>query len=208
MSLREEKKIIKQNQNKMDVWINSFGGCASNFLSHKLEEVGLKTRTHEWKSTYCHYPYPKDLGIPIVYLYRDMRQSLISQERRNFVETNYAKLTTTNLTTSLEYHAMKLLSAMFNQFMNHVHYENENLLILHKDELFTEDGIKALNKHLGTNFNMFEEEKKSYVRDDEEEQDYQDWLEHRPEFKRFRAEIHFVNNYRKRMPLNSRKVII
>ena len=66
MILRED------NKTGMDVWINSFGGCASNFLSYKLESVGLKTRTNEWKDTYCHYPYPKDLGIPIVYLYRDM----------------------------------------------------------------------------------------------------------------------------------------
>lgn len=208
MSLREEKKIIKQNQNKMDVWINSFGGCASNFLSHRLEEVGLRTRTDEWKSTYCHYPYPKDLGIPIVYLYRDMRHSLISQERRNFVQTNYAKLTTTTSTTYVEYHPMKLLSAMFNQFMNFIHYENENLLILHKDEMFTEDGIKALNKHLGTSFDVFKEDKPTYSRTEEEEQDYKDWLEHRPEFKRFRSEIHFVNSYSKKVPLSNRKIIL
>ncbi|MGB2161664.1 MAG: hypothetical protein ACPHY7_00390 [Gammaproteobacteria bacterium] len=202
MILRED------NKTGMDVWINSFGGCASNFLSHKLESVGLKTRTPEWRDTYCHYPYPKDLGIPIVYLYRDMRTSLISQERRNFADINYQKLTTTNFTTAVEFQPMKLLGSMFHQFMNFIHYENKNLLILHKDELFTEDGVNALNKHLGTKFDVFEEETKKYVRDDEEDQDYKDWLEHRPEFKKFAAEIHFVNNFRKKVPLNTGKVII
>ena len=42
--------LKKDNKTNMDVWINSFGGCASNFLSHKLENVGLKTRTNEWKN--------------------------------------------------------------------------------------------------------------------------------------------------------------
>ena len=193
--------LKKDSKQKMDVWINSFGGCASNFLSHKLESVGLRTRTNEWKHTYCHYPYPKDLGIPIVYLYRDMRTSLISQERRNFAELNYRKLTTTTYTTDVEYLPIKLLGSMFHQFMNFIHCEDKNLLILHKDELFTEEGIKALNNHLGTNFDVFEEEKTKYVRNEEEDQDYKDWLEHRPEFKRFSGEIHFVNNYRKRVPL-------
>lgn len=193
--------LKKDSKQKMDVWINSFGGCASNFLSHKLESVSLRTRTNEWKHTYCHYPYPKDLGIPIVYLYRDMRTSLISQERRKFVEINYGKLTMTNFTTAVDYHPIKLLGSMFHQFMNFIHCEDKNLLILHKDELFTQDGVNALNKHLGTNFDVFEEEKTKYVRDEEEDQDYKDWLEHRPEFKRFSGEIHFVNNYRKRVPL-------
>lgn len=194
--------LKKDNKQKMDVWINSFGGCASNFLSYKLEEVGLITRTNEWRNEYCHYPYPKDLGIPIVYLYRDMRQSLISQEQRNFAETNYAKLTTTNFTTALDYHPMKLLSAMFNQFMNFVHYRDKEILILNKDELFTEDGIKALNKYLGTSFDVFEEEKPKYKRSEEEDQDYKDWLEHRPEFKKFKSEIHFVNNFNKRKEIS------
>jgi len=195
MILRED------NKTGMDVWINSFGGCASNFLSHKLESVGLKTRTNEWKDIYCHYPYPKNLGIPIVYLYRDMRQSLISQEARDFAELNYRKLTTTSFVTEVNFHPVKLLGSMFHQFMNFVHYENKNLLILHKDELFTEDGVNALNNHLGTKFDVFKEEKPTYSRTKEEEQDYKDWLEFRPEFKKFAAEIHFVNNYRKRVPL-------
>lgn len=193
--------LKKDNKEKMDVWINSFGGCASNFLSHKLESAGLRTRTNEWRNEYCHYPYPKDLGIPIVYLYRDMRTSLISQERRNFAELNYRKLTTTTYTTDVKYNPIKLLGSMFHQFMNFIHCEDKNLLILHKDELFTKEGIKALNNHLGTSFDVFEKEKTKYVRDEEEDQDYRDWLEHRPEYKKFKLEIHFVNNYRKRVPL-------
>ena len=187
--------LKKDNKTNMDVWINSFGGCASNFLSHKLENVGLKTRTNEWKNEYCHYPYPKDLGIPIIYLYRDMRHSLLSQEKRKFAELNYRKLTMTNFVTAIDFAPIKLLGSMFNQFMNFVHCEDKNLLILHKNELFTEEGIKALNNHLGTTFDVFKEEKPLY---DEKEKD---WLEYRPEFKKFKTEIHFVNNYRKRAPL-------
>jgi hypothetical protein len=189
--------LKKDNKTNMDVWINSFGGCASNFLSHKLENVGLKTRTNEWKNEYCHYPYPKDLGIPIIYLYRDMRHSLLSQEKRKFAELNYRKLTMTNFVTAIDFEPIKLLGSMFHQFMNFVHCEDKNLLILHKNELFTEEGIKALNNHLGTTFDVFKEEKPLY---DEKEKD-QDWLEYRPEFKKFKTEIHFVNNYRKRAPL-------
>jgi len=192
--------ILRKDKMKtdMDVWINSFGGCASNFLSYKLESVGLKTRTNEWKNEYCHYPYPKDLGIPIVYLYRDMRHALLSQEKRKFAEINYSKLTTTTLVTALDFEPIKLLGAMFNQFMNFIHCEDKNLLILHKNELFTKEGTKALNDHLGTSFNVFQEEKPLY---NEKDQDYEDWLEHRPEFKKFKAEINFVNNYRKRVTL-------
>lgn len=192
--------LKKDNKQKMDVWINSFGGCASNFLSHKLENVGLKTRTNEWKNEYCHYPYPKDLGIPIIYLYRDMRHSLLSQEKRKFAELNYRKLTMTNFVTAIDFEPIKLLGSMFNQFMNFVHCEDKNLLILHKNELFTEEGIKALNNHLGTTFDVFKEEKPLYD-EKEKDQDYLDWLEYRPEFKKFKTEIHFVNNYRKRAPL-------
>ena len=192
--------LKKDNKTNMDVWINSFGGCASNFLSHKLENVGLKTRTNEWKNEYCHYPYPKDLGIPIIYLYRDMRHSLLSQEKRKFAELNYRKLTTTNFVTAIDFEPIKLLGSMFNQFMNFVHCEDKNLLILHKNELFTEEGIKALNNHLGTTFDVFKEEKPLYD-EKEKDQDYLDWLEYRPEFKKFKTEIHFVNNYRKRAPL-------
>ncbi len=192
--------LKKDNKTNMDVWINSFGGCASNFLSHKLENVGLKTRTNEWKNEYCHYPYPKDLGIPIIYLYRDMRHSLLSQEKRKFAELNYRKLTMTNFVTAIDFEPIKLLGSMFNQFMNFVHCEDKNLLILHKNELFTEEGIKALNNHLGTTFDVFKEEKPLYD-EKEKDQDYLDWLEYRPEFKKFKTEIHFVNNYRKRAPL-------
>lgn len=193
--------ILKENNKTgMDVWINSFGGCASNFLSHKLESVGLTTRTNEWRNEYCHYPYPKDLGIPIVYLYRDMRHSLLSQEKRKFEELNYRKLTMTNFTTALDYEPIKMLGSMFHQFMNFIHCEDKNLLILHKNELFTEEGIKALNNHLGTTFDVFKEEKPLYD-EKEKDQDYLDWLEYRPEFKKFKSEIHFVNNYRKRAPL-------
>ena len=192
--------LKKDNKTNMDVWINSFGGCASNFLSHKLENVGLKTRTNEWKNEYCHYPYPKDLGIPIIYLYRDMRHSLLSQEKRKFAELNYRKLTMTNFVTAIDFEPIKLLGSMFNQFMNFVHCEDKNLLILHKNELFTEEGIKALNNHLGTTFDVFKEEKPLYD-EKEKNQDYLDWLEYRPEFKKFKTEIHFVNNYRKRAPL-------
>jgi hypothetical protein len=192
--------LKKDNKTNMDVWINSFGGCASNFLSHKLENVGLKTRTNEWKNEYCHYPYPKDLGIPIIYLYRDMRHSLLSQEKRKFAELNYRKLTMTNFVTAIDFEPIKLLGSMFHQFMNFVHCEDKNLLILHKNELFTEEGIKALNNHLGTTFDVFKEEKPLYD-EKEKDQDYLDWLEYRPEFKKFKTEIHFVNNYRKRAPL-------
>ena len=192
--------LKKDNKQKMDVWINSFGGCASNFLSHKLENVGLKTRTNEWRNEYCHYPYPKDLGIPIIYLYRDMRHSLLSQEKRKFEELNYRKLTMTNFVTALDYEPIKMLGSMFHQFMNFIHCEDKNLLILHKNELFTKEGIKALNNHLGTTFDVFKEEKPLYD-EKEKDQDYLDWLEYRPEFKKFKSEIHFVNNYRKRVPL-------
>lgn len=202
--------ILRKDKMKtdMDVWINSFGGCASNFLSYKLESVGLKTRTPEWRDMYCHYPCPKDLGIPIVYLYRDMRLALLSQEKRNFADLNYRKLTTTNFTTAVEFEPIKLLGSMFHQFMNFIHCEDKNLLILHKNELFTEDGIKALNEHLGTNFDVFKEDKPSYSRTKEEEQIHRDTLKYRPEFKKFAAEIHFVNNYRKRAPLNIGKDIL
>ncbi len=179
----------------MDVWINSFGGCASNFLSHKLESVGLKTRTKQWQDGYCHYPYPKDLGIPMIYLYRDMRHALLSQEKRKFAEINYSKLTTTHYVTGLDFEPIKLLGAMFNQFMNWTNSDVKNILILHKNELFTEEGIKAVNNHLGTNFEVFTEQKTNGEKPDP------DWLQFRPEFKKFKSEISFVNNYRKKVPL-------
>lgn len=95
-----EKKIkqgesgftVKVPNNYLDLWVVSHGGVASNALCDFLEENGIKVRSSTYPK-YCHKKHPlSPIGIPILVVYGDFKNAIISMDRRNFLKINSLKM--------------------------------------------------------------------------------------------------------------------
>lgn len=111
-----EEKIYSE---KMDIWVCSFGGTASNTLSRYLQSKGFRTRTPTWKKYLCHYPHPIAFNsmpkLKAIYLFDNPLRALSSQKRRGWrwYYINYLKMKNSNLGL---YSDQKMLKLMVSQF--------------------------------------------------------------------------------------------
>lgn len=133
------KKSVQLEQ--MDCCIISTGGCGTHYLANQLEDNGLKVRTSVWNNYLVHFPKFIKLDIPIIYLYRDLREAFISQIRNNFAEKNYIMMKTSNKKYSNE----NFIQVMYEQFKSFI---NENVFKIEYKQLFNNDIIKKLYNFL------------------------------------------------------------
>lgn len=133
------KKSVQLEQ--MNCCVISLGGCGTHYLANQLEDNGLKVRTSVWNNYLVHFPKFIKLNIPIIYLYRDLREAFISQIRNNFAEKNYMMIKTSNDKYSNE----NFIQAMYEQFKSFI---NKDVFKIEYKQLFNYDAIKELYKFL------------------------------------------------------------
>ena len=190
------KPIIPENEipqrikdEGLDVWICCYGGCASNLLSIYLEEHHkLTTRTKAWHQILCHCPKPIQCDIPKIYVYNDPVYSFCSLHRRGpgFWGVNQYKLANDeHITTSNDY----LMQLMFSQFKNWTqNKDDDKLLIIHTDELFTPEGQKRIENFLNIKLINFPKrrEKTNYV-------DFH--IKYNACIQRYKNNTNYINNF-------------
>jgi hypothetical protein len=83
---------------RLEVWINSFGGVYSNFMYDMLHNSGINVNSSGYHLKGCHYIRPisninKRFFKCAFFLYNeDIRMALTSQINRNFMYRNFCKL--------------------------------------------------------------------------------------------------------------------
>lgn len=89
----ERSKIIEHIEN-LDLYIVSHGGVSSNYLVDYLELHNLNVKNNNLigYQNSCHLPYKVVEDIPTLYIYGDVKNSIISQYRRNFLHVNATKI--------------------------------------------------------------------------------------------------------------------
>jgi hypothetical protein len=124
-------------EEKLDIAVISFGGCSSNTLCDILEKNGYKVRSKIYGKILCHCPSPIKLNIPIIYVYRDPREALLSMKRRGkgFWDVNQRKLSNS---TNINYSDGNLLRLMIQQFNKWTNFKDNRMIILKYEELFNE----------------------------------------------------------------------
>lgn len=156
------KNIIELNsintkiiQEKLDIAVICFGGCCSNTFIDALEKNGYVVRSPTWAQILCHCPSPIKLDIPVIYLYRDPQEALLSMKRRGkgFWDINQHKLSNS---INVNYSDGNLFRLMISQFYAWTNFKENKILILKYEELF-EDSINNklsifLNNDKLTNF--------------------------------------------------------
>jgi hypothetical protein len=138
-NLNNINNVVKQE--KMDICVICYGGCASNTLVNILEKNGYKCKTKSWDIILCHCPEYIKLDIPIIYLYNNPIHALLSMKRRNLHIINQSKLSNKKKASIISDEI--LLSLMIKQFFiwTNKYNDNNKLLIIKTDELF-ENNIK------------------------------------------------------------------
>lgn len=101
-SISEDQIIGIFQKEPIDIWINSFGGCRSNFVRDLIKD---KYRTYNTAYEYkaCHYIKPLDVnvGSGIFCYVEDVGTALTSQLNRNMTH-NFEKLNDDNSTFSIK----------------------------------------------------------------------------------------------------------
>ena len=143
------KKSIQLEQ--LDCCIISFGGCGTHYLANHLENKKLNIRTNIWINYLCHYPNVIELPIPIIYIYRDVREAFISQLRNNFANKNYKML---NTISKRKYSDENFFIAMYEQFEKFI--LADNIYKIEYNELFNKDKINHLYQFLKIKDDFFE----------------------------------------------------
>jgi mannosyltransferase OCH1-like enzyme len=130
-----------------DVWVCSYGGCASNYLVKKLEKYGYKTQTDLYHKILSHSPVQIKTDKPIIYLYRNIQDAWNSVKSRGigWYDVNIKKLSNNkNVIISDE----NLLKLMIEQFKNWTKNIGNNILYLSYKDMFSEKGNILLKKFL------------------------------------------------------------
>ena len=124
-------------EEKLDIAVISFGGCSSNTLCDILEKNGYKVRSNIYEKILCHCPSPIKINIPVIYVYRDPREALLSMKRRGkgFWDVNQQKLSNS---TNINYSDGNLLKLMIQQFNKWTNFKDNRMIILKYEELFNE----------------------------------------------------------------------
>lgn len=152
IDLKDIPNRIK-NEN-LEVGIVSYGGSASNTLSHFLEKNFIRTRTHIWHEILCHCPEPLPLilnaDIPFIYIYRDIEDAFQSQKKRGkgFWDTNQYKLSNNIDVKCSDQNLKYLMLKQYTKWVNaSLQYPNK-ILLLEFNEFFTEKGHEKIKSFL------------------------------------------------------------
>lgn len=93
----EEQLVKKFNEDPVDIWINSIGGCKSNFIAERLSE-NYKVYNDAYNYKGCHYYRPLDKvlnekgeNVKKLFLFCDIGISISSQIKRKKYH-NFLKL--------------------------------------------------------------------------------------------------------------------
>lgn len=91
-NISDEKLIQMFEAEPIDVWINSFGGCRSNYIRDSIKDE-YRTYNQAYELKACHYIKPLDVpvGSGIFCYVEDVGIALSSQLERG-MEHNYQKL--------------------------------------------------------------------------------------------------------------------
>lgn len=133
-------KAIKEQ--KLEVWVASYGGSCSNILVESLEKNGIKCKCSIWGDALCHAPKYINVPIKTIYIYKDIRLALMSMYRRGgrIAHVNQKKLSNNHKFRAYsEENLLKLMISQFKNWMNEK--DNKNILFIKSDEIFKE-GIK------------------------------------------------------------------
>lgn len=189
----EESDILQRiKDEKLDVWICGPGGCASNLLSHYLEEHhSLNTRTKAWHQLLGHFYKPLPCDIPKIFIYNDPVYTFCSLHRRGpgFWGTNQYKLANDEHIKPSNDYLFQLIFTQFKNWTENAHQDNK-LLVIHTDELFTQSGQDKLEKFLKIKIENFPKKR--------EKHDYTDF--HRMYhlvIQRYQKNTNHINNYLK-----------
>ena len=130
-------------------WLCSYGGSGTNAIADLLESKGIAVRSDYWKEYLCHANSPDDYpgwNIKRVYLYNDPRLSFHSMMRRGkgYAHVNLNKMSRMEVNFTPE----KLMSAMFNQFMNWSR-SRYGVFMLRTEQLSDEQAMYKLGRYLG-----------------------------------------------------------
>ena len=150
MNLEEINNKIKEE--KVDIAVVCFGGCSSNTLVSILEKNGYKVKSNIHGKILCHCPSPIKLDIPVIYLYRDPREALLSMKRRGkgIWDLNQKKLSNNNKTKLSDGNLLKL---MLDQFYKWTVFKENKMIILKYEELFETSVVEKLQVFLN-NYNL------------------------------------------------------
>lgn len=194
-----EKAVKREN---LQVAIVSFGGSGSNGLAEFYQSKGINTRARCWQNLLCHCPEPIKMDIPVIYVYNeDARDAFCSQRRRRrnlagpgskenwkgIWKDNQKKLSNGSVSNFSD---ETLLSLMIQQFKNWAKVaDQENVLFITFQELFTDAGKDKLNSHIKRDFKDYpkwgDREKHVYKFDDDKEL-----------FGKFKDDLEFIKNFR------------
>jgi hypothetical protein len=180
-------------EEKLDIAVISFGGCSSNTLCDILEKNGYKVRSKIYDKILCHCPSPIKLNIPIIYVYRDPREALLSMKRRGkgYWDVNQRKLSNS---TNINYSDGNLLRLMIQQFNKWTKFKDNRMIILKYEELFNEsisDKLKLfLDNDKLTNFPITY--KKPHINSS-----VVDTIDNgfKNLFEKYKKEINYINNF-------------
>lgn len=91
-NISDDKLVQMFNSEPIDIWINSFGGCRSNYIRDSLKDE-YRTYNQAYEIKACHYIKPLDVkvGSGIFCYVEDVGIALSSQLRRG-MEHNFQKL--------------------------------------------------------------------------------------------------------------------
>jgi hypothetical protein len=116
-----EKRINEEN---LELWICSYGGCGTNLLADYLENIKqIRIHTKSWRDMLCHcHTYIPTKNCKAIYMYcRDPIDAFKSQIKRGLHVINLKKLVNT---TDIEYSDIELLKAMSVQYKNWINEPN------------------------------------------------------------------------------------
>jgi hypothetical protein len=143
-----------QNE-RLDVWVCSFGGSGTNMLANYLETKGLRVRTPTWEAVLCHHAHPINVqhDVKAVYVFGDAISAFRSQKHRGHLDANQQKLNNDPAATPSD---DAFFASMMNQFTNWTGRNRTNLpiLIVRFETLFS-SGKYALGDYLNIDVTDF-----------------------------------------------------
>jgi hypothetical protein len=148
MSIYDLNKLYEAvTSEKLDIAVVSYGGSSTNTLIDTLEKNGYKCHSPVYDNLLCHCPEPVDLDIPIIYIFRNPIEALLSMKRRgkNIWDINQRKLSNS---LTQKYSDRNLLHLMIRQFNNWTSCHYNNILFLRYDDIFKPDVVDLLKKFL------------------------------------------------------------
>jgi len=151
-----------------------------------MEKNGYNCKSYIWHYALCHYPEPFETKIPLIYIYRNPKDVLLSMKNRPDIWLiNQVKLSPTK---NENFSDENLLQLLLQQFKKWSDCNLPNLLIVKYDELFESNITEKLNNFLNDNIDFFPIElKPTSIKNVD--------LNTELLFEKYKQEIDFINNF-------------